>query len=63
MNLATTEDPEELIMDITTDLTEATEPTEDGVPLLPQDLNTTNSVISSLLDFSEETNITVDPVC
>ncbi len=34
----------------------------DEVSLLPQDLNTTNSVISSILDVSEELNITVDEV-
>ncbi len=36
--------------------------TVDEVSLLPQDLNTTNLVLSSILDVSEELSITVDEV-
>lgn len=51
-------------MDIIAQLTVATEPTKEGISLFPLDLNTTNFVISSILDFSEEeVNITGDQVC
>lgn len=46
---------------LTTQLVVATE-TEEQVSLLPLDLNTTNAVVSSLLDISEESNVAVDEV-
>ncbi len=48
--------------EITDRLINATEP--ESVSLLPRDINTTNFVISSLLEISEGSlNITVDLVC
>ncbi len=46
---------------LTTELTLATE-SEEQESLLPLDLNTTNEVMSTLLDISEETDTTVDEV-
>ncbi len=48
------------IADITNQLREATTP--EPISLLPLDLNATNFVISSLLDISQESNITLDVV-
>ena len=45
---------------ITEQLVAATEP--GTVSLLPHDLNTTNFVISRLLDIIQDSNITVDQV-
>ncbi len=46
---------------LTFELSLATEP-EEQESLLPLDLNTTNEVLSTLLDISEEANTTVDEV-
>ncbi len=61
MNLVANPTPEELITDIITELTAATR-SADEISLLPLDLNTTNSAISSILDVTEEMNITVNEV-
>ncbi len=60
-SLAVTDNPEELITAVTSQLTEATQQAENN-SLLPQDLNTTNLVISSLLDITEKRNLSVDLV-
>ncbi len=60
-NLAVTDNPEELITVVTSQLTEATQQAENN-SLLPRDLNTTNLVISSLLDITEKRNLSVDLV-
>lgn len=61
MNLTMSDHPEELLTSIITQLTVVTD-TEEQVSLLPQDLNTTNSLISDILDASENLNVSVDEV-